>query len=162
MHVDAMLCNHAETNGNLLYLSGGGIEVASVPPGSLAPFVTNLAVGIMITVPWASTNKQHSLLVEVVDEDGQHVTVPTRDPGEPQQFITAAMGFNVGRPPGLVAGDEQHVALAVNFGALPLPRVGAYVFRISIDDTEMRSLRYRIAALPGGGIAGPVGPGQPG
>lgn len=159
MHVDAILCNYAEVNNNLLYLVGGGIEIAAVQPGAPPPYLSSLALGIMITVPWDSTNKQHTLLVGVLDEDGQPVRVPVQGPEGGESPITVTTSFNVGRPPGLVAGDEQHISLAVHFGVLPFPRIGAYVFRVSIDGTEMRSLRYRIFAQPGAVAAGPATPG---
>jgi hypothetical protein len=37
IQIDALLCNHAESVNNLLYISGGGIGSTLVPPGTNLP-----------------------------------------------------------------------------------------------------------------------------
>jgi hypothetical protein len=56
----------------------------------------------------------------------------------PVRSLTA--GFNVGRPPQLPHGDSQTVPLAFGFN-IPLPRLGVFVFVISIDGDEISGFR---------------------
>lgn len=77
MKITAMLCNHAEAQNNLLYVSGAGINRAVVQPGNPGPWAISLAIGILVSVPWTATNQQHTVGVRMVDADGQPVKVPT-------------------------------------------------------------------------------------
>lgn len=162
MQIDAILCNHAEAVNNLLYLSGGGIEIAFVSPGSPPPYLCNMGIGIMVTVPWSQTNQQHLVEVELISEDGQPVQVPVAP--EVTQPLHAKIAFNVGRPAGLTVGDDQHVGLAANLPALPMPALGKYEFIVRIDGHDERRLPYRVMPAPGAQIiAGPSalpGPGH--
>lgn len=162
MQIDAILCNHAEAVNNLLYMAGGGIEIAFVQPGSAPPYVCNLGIGIMVTVPWSQTNQQHVVDVELISEDGQPVQVPVAP--EVAQPLHARLAFNVGRPPGLTVGDDQHVCLAANLPGLPMPSLGKYEFIIQVDGHDERRLPYRVMPAPGAQIvAGPaatLGPSQ--
>lgn len=158
MQIDAILCNHAEAMGNLLYVAGGGVDLGIVPPGANPPYVVNLGIGIMVTVPWEQTNQQHHLEIELVDEDGHQVQVPTGSDATGAVYVK--MAFNVGRPANAVVGDDQHVCLAANLPGLPLPSLGKYGFIIRIDGFDDRKLSYRVA-LPQGMqiIANRPGPG---
>lgn len=162
MQIDAILCNYAEAVNNLLYLAGGGIEIAFVQPGSAPPYVCNLGIGIMVTVPWNQTNQQHLVEVELISEDGQPVQVPVGP--DATQPLHARLAFNVGRPAGITVGDEQHVCLAANLPGLPMPSLGKYEFIIRIDGRDERRLPYRVMPVPGTQIGpGPAttsGPGQ--
>jgi hypothetical protein len=147
MEVTAILCNHAEAVNNLLYLSGGGIDRVNVPPGAPPPWNVSLAIAINLRVPWTQTNQDHTLTVDLVDADGQAVSVPT-GPNESQPFH-AELHFNVGRPAGLEVGDSQSVSAAINIPGLPLTKLGMYQFTVAVDGTEMERLDYRAVTLPG-------------
>ncbi len=158
MEIDAVLCSYAEAVNNQLYLCGGGIDTAMVTPGAPAPYGVNLACGIIITIPWTATNAQHTLLIELLHEDGQPVEVPT-GPNTSAPF-RVQLTVNVGRPPHLNAGDDQHVSMAANLPGMPLPAIGKYIFRISVDGTPIKSLPFRLLLQPGGQLmAGPAAPG---
>jgi hypothetical protein len=158
VQIDAILCNYAEAVNNLLYLSGGGVEIAFVQPGISPPYLCNLAIGVMVTVPWGQTNQQHVVEIHLLSEDGEPVQVPT-GPGT-QQPLEARLAFNVGRPAGLTVGDDQHVALAANLPALPMPSLGKYEFVIRIDGHDERRLAYRVMLAQGSQMVGPTA--QPG
>jgi len=147
MEVTALLCNHAESQNNLLYVSGGGIDRANIPPGVPPPWNVSLALAINLRVPWTQTNQDHALTVDLVDADGQPVMVPT-GPDESQPFH-AELHLNVGRPPGLVVGDAQSVSAAINVPGLPLTKLGMYSFSIAINGTEMERLNYRVVTVQG-------------
>ena len=159
MRVDAMLCNHAEVQNNMLYIAGGGIEVTQIPPGVPGPYGVNVGIGLIVTVPWSGTNEQHTLAIDMFTEDGAPVLVPTGPDTEAPLHLE--FQFNVGRPPGVPAGEDQHVCLAANLPGLPVPSVGSYSFRLTVDGVEdERALRYRImAAPPQPGAFGPAAPG---
>ena len=154
MQIDAILCNHAEAVNNLLYIAGGGIEIAFAQPGP-PPYVCNLGIGIMVTVPWGQTNQQHVVDVELLSEDGQPVQVPVSP--EAAQPLHAQLAFNVGRPPGLTVGEDQHVCLAASLPGLPMPSLGKYEFIVRVDGHDERRLPYRVAPAPGTQMA--AGPG---
>lgn len=160
MQIDAILCNHAEAVNNLLYIAGGGIEIAFVQPGAAPPYVCNMGIGIMVTVPWNETNKQHIVEVELISEDGQPVQVPVGP--DVTQPLHARLAFNIGRPPGIAVGDEQHVSLAAQLPGLPMPSLGKYEFIVKIDGQGARRLPYRVMPAPGAQIvAGPAAPPGP-
>lgn len=162
MQIDAILCNHAEAVNNLLYIAGGGIEITHVPPGSGPPYMCNVSLGLMVTVPWEQTNQQHVVEVELISQDGHPVQVPVA----PDQTapVNARIAFNVGRPNGQMIGDDQHVCLAANLPALPIPALGRYEFIIRIDGHDERRLSYKVMPAPGtqlaAGPAAPPGPSQ--
>jgi hypothetical protein len=112
----------------------------------------------MVTVPWQQTNQQHRVEIDLISEDGEPVKVPVGpDTTAPLQ---AQLAFNVGRPPGLTIGDDQHVCLAANLPGLPIPAFGKYEFVIRIDGNDERRLAYRV--LPSIGTQMAVGPATPG
>jgi hypothetical protein len=147
MELTAFLCNHAEAQNNQLYVMGGGIDRAIIPAGRSGPFTISLALGIIVEVPWTATNQEHTISVELEDEDGHPVEVEKEfDEREP---FRAQFGFNVGRPRQLEEGETQSVAFAVNIPVLQLEKLGAYIFSVSVDDTVLRRLRYRLAGQTG-------------
>jgi hypothetical protein len=147
MELTAFLCNHAEAQNNQLYVMGGGIDRAIIPAGRSGPFTISLALGIIVEVPWTATNQEHTISVELEDEDGHPVEVEKEfDEREP---FRAHFGFNVGRPRQLEDGETQSVAFAVNIPVLQLEKLGSYIFSVSIDDTVLRRLRYRLAGQTG-------------
>lgn len=157
MQLDAILCNHAEAVNNLLYIAGGGVEMAYVSPGINPPYQVNLGIGIMVTVPWQQTNQQHKVDIELLTEDGE----PVRTQIGPDAVapVQGQLVFNIGRPPGLIVGDDQHVCLAANLPGLPIPAFGKYEFVIRIDGNDERRLAYRV--LPSIGTQMSIGPTTP-
>jgi hypothetical protein len=147
MELTAFLCNHAEAQNNLLYVLGAGIDRAIIPAGRSGPFNIAFSLGIIVEVPWAATNEEHTVTVELEDADGHPVELQ-RGPDEREPF-RAQFQFNVGRPLHLEDGETQSVAFAVNVPVLPLEELGSYVFTISVDETVLRRLHYRLIEQPG-------------
>ena len=147
MELNVILCNHAEVQNNMLYLSGGGIDRTFVPQGSSPPWAVNVALGLTLGVPWTQTNQQHTLSVTLEDADGQPVMVPVEmDSSEP---FRADLVYNVGRPPTLLAGEAQNVSFAINLPGFPMPSLGQYFFVISVDGSELQRLPYSIVSQSG-------------
>jgi hypothetical protein len=153
MELTALLCNHAESINNLLYVSGGGIDRAFIPPGQPGPWQVSLALAVSVEVPWTQTNQDHSVHITLQDADGKPVEVQKGPAPEDRQQFAVDLRFNVGRPPQLEAGESQTVALAVNIPVLPFEKLGQYAFVISVDGTEPRRLHYRLVGQPGVTIA---------
>lgn len=147
MELNAILCNHAEVQNNLLYLSGGGIDRAFVLPGSPAPYQVSVAVGLTLAIPWTQTNQPHTLSLTLVDAD-EHPVMGSAGP-ELSEPVRADIEFNVGRPPSLATGEAQTVSLAINMPGLVLPQLGRYFFVLSVDGTELRRLAYSVMGQTG-------------
>ncbi|WP_197281276.1 MULTISPECIES: DUF6941 family protein [unclassified Mycobacterium] len=147
MELTAILCNHAEAQNNLLYVMGGGVDRAVIPAGRSGPFTVSLALGIIAEVPWTPTNEEHTVTVDLADEDGHPVEVD-KGFGEREPF-RAQFRFNVGRPHDLEEGETQSVAFAVNMPLLQLEKLGRYAFTVTIDDDVRRRLHYRLVGQTG-------------
>lgn len=143
MKVKSLLCNHAEVQNNLLYLSGAGIDRTVAPAGSSGPVAVNVGVGISVTVPWMATNQQHVASLKMLTEDGQPVRIQTGP--ETIADVRADVTFTVGRPAELSMGDEQGMSLAINLPGLPLA-LGRYEFVVEIDGSVVDQLPYRVVA----------------
>ena len=123
-----LLADAAQEVGGKLYILGGGWSVTGPTP-------TPMAIALKLEVPWDQTNVQHTLLLELVDEDGEPV-LATDDQGE-QVPLQVTGEFEAGRPPGIKPGTPIDSALAVNFGPLQLEPGRRYQWRLSIDgDTD--------------------------
>ena len=158
MQIDAILCNHAEAVNNLLYISGGGISATLVPPGTNPPYIVNLGIGIIVTVPWNLTDQQYEVEIQLVTEDGQPVLVPL-SPGSTQP-VQIRLAFYVGRPPTITIGDDQQVCLAANMPGLPFAALGKYEFIVRIDGNNERRLPFRVQPMIGTQVV--LGPGASG
>lgn len=119
-----MLADAAQEVGGKLYILGGGWSITGPDP-------VPMAIALKLEVPWDRTNEQHSLLLELLDEDGTPVRVPGPDADEVPLQVTGE--FEAGRPPGIKPGTPIDSALAVNFGPLPLQTGRRYQWRLSID-----------------------------
>ena len=120
-----LLADSAQEVGGKLYILGGGWSITG-------PEAVPMAIALKLEVPWDRTNEQHSLLIELVDEDGNPVMVD--GPEEEEQVPLQVTGqFEAGRPPGIKPGTPIDSALAVNFGPLPLEGGRRYQWRLSID-----------------------------
>jgi hypothetical protein len=119
-----MLADAAQEVGGKLYILGGGWSITGPDP-------VPMAVALKLEVPWDRTNMPHSLVLELLDEDGNAVLVP--GPEEDQVPLQVTGDFEAGRPPGVKPGTPIDSALAVNFGPLPLEPGRRYQWRLSIN-----------------------------
>lgn len=146
MDIDVVLCNHAEAADNKLYLTGGGINISFVQPEP--PHLVSVALGIVVHVPYTSTNQGHRLRIALIDEDGHQVKPFQMEGGPDLAAIEATIPFNIGRPPIISVGDEQTMAFAINFVNLPLAHLGLYSLVFEIDGTEVKRQTWRVATAP--------------
>lgn len=98
------------------------------------------ALVVLIKCPWDQTNDAHTVVVELVDSDGQPVAFPGPPDGA-MQPVRIEAEFETGRPPGTRKGTPLDVPLALNMnGGMPLPP-GRYAWELSIDGEKKESWR---------------------
>lgn len=119
--VQLILADWANSIAGKLYLQGGGwTRIAANRPVSFA-------LAAMIIVPYTETNQKHSVEVSLVTEDG--------DAYPPDNPATMRVEFEVGRPPGMKAGEEQIVPIASNFMGMVF-QPGGYRFEARMSGDE--------------------------
>jgi hypothetical protein len=119
MRVTMMLADAAqEVNGKLYVLGGGWSITGPTPPP--------MAIALKLDVPWTDAGKLHDFRLVLVDADGHQVVAPAGD------GVEASGQFEVARPPGLPAGTDIDLALAVTIGPLPLAP-GRYAWQLWVD-----------------------------
>ncbi len=118
-----MLCDAAQVAEGKLFILGGGWSMVGPDPSPSA-------IALKLDVDWNETGKIHHWELAIEDADGQPVIVQTPEGAQP---IEVRGDIEVGRPPGVPAGTPVDVALAVNFGPLPLKPGSRYIWRLTID-----------------------------
>lgn len=138
MKVTLMLADFAQAVGGKLYILGGGWSVAGPGP-------VTMAIAIKIEVPWDQANRQHTLRLSLLDEDGRPVMIPTPTGDRPMEFTG---NIEVGRPPGLRPGTPLDVSMAFNMGLIPVPPDGRYVWQCYINDHTQDDWRVAFSTRP--------------
>ncbi len=123
MKLTLLLCDAAQVADGKLYVLGGGWSV--VGPGP-----TPMAIAAKVDVPWHEATASHAWTLELTDDDGAPVWIPTSDGNQP---VEVAGEFQAYQPEGLKPGTPLDVPLVVNFGPLPLAPGRRYVWRFHID-----------------------------
>ena len=126
MKATLLLADFAQVAEGKLTVVGGGWSVTGPEP-------TPFAIAILVQVPWDQANVRHTLRLELLDADGNAVTIETDEGEEEPILFCDDLVFEVGRPPGLKPGTPLDFPLAVNSGPLPFEPGGRYEWRLSID-----------------------------
>lgn len=138
MDVDClMLADGAQAVGGKVYILGGGwsaIGARSFPMSHKMTVVTTLRVG------WQETNERHTFKLEVQTADNETI----------QEIANGQ--FEAGRPPGIRAGDDQSMTMTVDT-VLTADAPKDLQIVLSIDDTVMKRLPFRVRAAGGGASA---------
>ncbi len=125
-----ILADAAQVSSNKLYLLGGGWDRLTI--ASPLPVTHQMAVAAAFRVPWNETNERHNFEIEVTDADGNGV---------------AKLGgqFEVGRPAGVVPGQDQRTQIAVNVG-LQLKQLGTYAVIAKLNGKEGRRFPFNVVS----------------
>ena len=91
-----ILADHAEVGDSKLFINCGGWTW-------IGPQVGSIALGLIFDVDRNEANMRRSISIYLVDEDGQPVIVSPIN-----QALHVSMDFEVGRPPGSIAGMHTH------------------------------------------------------
>jgi hypothetical protein len=131
-----ILADSAQVVGNKLYLLGGGWDRLTVNKDF--PVNQHCAIAAAIKIPWNETNTKHVFEIEVLSED------PTTE--EPKSIAKINGQFEVGRPAGIPAGQEQRIQMAIDMG-LRLENPGTKTVIARIDGNELRRLLFSVLAM---------------
>lgn len=126
-----LLCDAAEAVNGKLYLMGGGWSHLYAPSRPV-----NMALAILIAVPWNRANEKHSVRAVLVTEDGD----PAEIAGNP---IALEAGFEVGRPVGLSPGTPLNTAMVFNAAGLVL-EAGGYVWELYIGGDRVAQAPFHV------------------
>jgi hypothetical protein len=144
MKVTMMLADAAQAVGGKLYILGGGWSITGPQP---SPF----AIALKIEVPWDEANRPHQFVLSLVNADGQPVMLPT--PGG-EAAVEIKGNLEVGRPVGLKPGTPLDSTTAINFGPLPIPPAGRYLWRLTIDGRTSEDWEVAFTTRPASGPPG--------
>lgn len=134
-----LLCDAVQVAEGKLYVLGGGWSMTGPDP-------TPSAVAIKVEVDVTETDVTHHWELWLEDADGRPVMVPTPDGDRP---VEVRGDFQVGRPSSDVPeGSPVDLPLAVNFGPIPLPPGGRYIWRMSIDGNTEADWRLAFSTRP--------------
>jgi hypothetical protein len=130
-----ILADSAQVVGGKLYLLGGGWDHLMV--NKSFPADQRFALALSIRVPWIETNQKHNFELEVISEDAATEA--------PKSMMKAGGQFEIGRPPGILPGQEQRFQLALD-GAIKIENEGAKTVIARIDGQEMRRISFYVHA----------------
>jgi hypothetical protein len=145
MDVEAFLADSVVVAEGKLYAQGAGWNMINV--NVLPAQHDRIGIGLVITVPYTETNQEHAFSLHLETEDGEQLPLGDAPPGmdSPDGRMRRIEGvFNMGRPPTLVAGDEQVIPLAINLKGLPFEAAGRYTFVVQVDGEEVKRLPFRV------------------
>lgn len=134
MDADYMaLADAATVADGKLYIHGAGWDnvLAQTFPTTLTA-----AAAILLRIPWAETNEEHIIGLDIHDADG-HSILP-KQPGPVRGTL------NVGRPANIEAGDDQVWPLAINLNGTAIERVGRYAVVLELDGQEVARAPFRV------------------
>lgn len=132
MDVTMLLCDAAEAANGKLYVLGGGWSHLYAPDTPV-----NIALAVMVAVPWNRTNEKHRLRAALVTDGGDPVEVEDGNP------ITVEAGFEVGRAPGMAPGTTFNTPMVFNIGGLAL-EAGGYVWELYVNGQRAAQAPFRV------------------
>lgn len=141
--IDALLCDSAVVAEGKLFVQGAGWN--GIFAQQLPARHPRVGLAIALSVPYTATNKQHTMVIRMVGEDGEALPMAVGPEGQPVMNIDA--GFNMGRPPLLHPGDSQIACFALNMDAIEFSTPGGYAFTFDIDGEEVHRLSFRVTVV---------------
>lgn len=125
-----ILADAAEVVGSKLYLLGGGWDRLTVHSGF--PVVQHCAVAVSVMVGWEETKLAHEFALEVVDQHGNLLSAVEAE-------------FEVGRPPGVPAGQSQRWQFATDL-ELVLEQPGRHAIIAAIGGEEEARQEFEVVS----------------
>ena len=135
MRATLLLADAAQAVEGKLYVLGAGWSVTGPQP---AP----MAIALKLDVPWDQANSRHRWRLELVDADGEPVTLNEGGP------IFIEQEFEVGRPPGVKPGTALDYVVAMNITPLPLEPGRQYAWTLTIDGDGRDDWRLPFSTRP--------------
>lgn len=142
MHIDLMLCDHAQVSGDKLFVSGAGIDKMVVPAGAAAPYVVTFAIAGVVTLAPEEAAAQHVVTFKVLTADGRTPTLA--GPDGHARTVTGELGLVPGER---VAEKDQVIAFAFGFQGVPLFGLGDHVVVVEAGGVEVRRVGFVVEAV---------------
>jgi hypothetical protein len=130
----AMLADAAQVQGGKLFVLGGGFDTISVR--SVPAVHRSLSLAMVAEVEPDERQRDLELVIGLVDEDGQSLGVEAKGK------------LRVGAPPNLPPGSSSILPLVSPFHHITFPEAKGYVFIVSLNDTELARIAFRVVELP--------------
>ncbi len=145
--VNAFLADSAETVGGKIYALGIGWN--AIFAEKFPCIHPRMSLGIIISVPYTSTNQNHKLTVSLQTEDGARLPVQRQlsPEGDLVLLDKIDVDFNMGRPPLLPAGDSQIISFSLTFDQMTFDRPGMYTWVAEVDGSEMTRVAMRLGQI---------------
>ena len=124
-----ILADAAQVVERKLYLIGGGWDKVIV---NKLPYSHPMAVALSILVPWTEANIRRGFAIAIESEDGEQLA---KVPGQ----------FEVGRPPGAVAGQPLRAQVALGIH-LELTGLGTYVVIATVEGGQEQRFPFNVVA----------------
>ena len=128
-----IIADKAEAVNGKLYLMGGGWDRLAIQE---SPGIGMFDVAFGVIVGYNETNVKHKFSLGIEDEDNVVVLGPLE--GE----------FEVGRPPGLMASQEQRFIGTLK-GPFRIPSAQEYHWALSIDSHRFPPTSFRVGMATG-------------
>jgi hypothetical protein len=129
LEATVLLCDSAQAQGGKLYVLGGGWTRLQ------ANTAADVALAIVVHVPWDRSNQKIRLEAVLRDDDGSAVELDGAT-------VVAGGEFEVGRPPGLKQGERINFPLVISFNGIALPP-GGYVWECTMDGETVARWPFR-------------------
>lgn len=113
-------------------LLGAGWAVTQLGPHGQTP---DQAVAVFIEAPWDRCNRPMQFRMELLNQDGDAVELPTGPPPAPTAPLVIDASITVTPPPTSPNGTPGTAAFFANLvGGLPLAAGQRYTWRVTLDD----------------------------
>ncbi len=142
MNVQLIVADHAAVAEGKLFINGGGwnsINLMQIP----SPI--GFSIALIISVPWAQADQNHTLAVEFQGPRGEPMTIGADQVGNPVTEISG--NFSVGRPPHVVPGEDIVIPVALAL-ATNVEQAGPYRLVVLIDDIPEADWHIRVQEAP--------------
>lgn len=122
-----IVADFAEAINGKLYIQGAGW--ARITP-NMPVFI---ALATVIRVPYSMTNTPHKVTLRLCTDDGESYP--------PDQPFEVEMDVEVGRPPGMLHGEESIVPFAAKLNGLAF-EPGAYRFEAAVEGAVIGAVSF--------------------
>lgn len=137
--VTLVLAQAAQVADGLLNVLGAGWNQTVVG--------TPCAIGVIAELPWEAIGEKHRFRLELLDDQGKAVVLPTPPAGELKPVVLEGE-FEVAPKPGTKRGTPMSWPLAINLGPMPLDGGKRYEWRLEIDGETHEDWRLGFSTLP--------------
>jgi hypothetical protein len=129
-----MLADAAQVQSGKLFILGGGFDTITVR--SLPAVHRSISLAMVAEVEPDERQRDLELVIRLIDEDGTALGVEAKG------------RLRVGAPPNLPPGSPSIVPIVSPFHNITFPEAKGYTFVVSLNDSELARIGFRVVALP--------------